>query len=1188
MALRKYMLSFAAILIVLSGISGGAMAQMQTRQKLYTKSGVVLLGYGPPVKVEIYDQSGKRAWYGKVDSKVKIPCPLKEGWYQIKADDDLIVVDTDLALAKKPSTAELLKKLAKTPKVKIAGVANNVSTLQILPVPWVADSTFANAPPSFASMHVIFNKVPTRLKVVIRGGSAPYSVVWDPESDGNPQSPINAVNGYKDGAMFWTYNKSAGTPIKATVRVTDSAGNVAVGYYYMIVGNPSVAAQRVARSTDEGLWYLHTQMQRNDGYNSNGTGPFVDVGYIQTWYPISETAMYAVCLENTGHSITGGKNISNDPSKDAYVDDLNRAINFLTDSGNLIATTPSPLVKTYEGIGDCNVDTHGPNGVPNGIVLYSNGYPIYEGGMHLQAIAQAGFTDAPVPNRPEYASYYDLIGDFVDGFQYSQSPSGWSEGGWRYDFNYGDSDGSAVAWACIGLRAAEVASTLTPNPSHAPITVANYVKTALNQYWLNYDQDKGLNNVFASIDYLDDAANGHTGQYRNFHSYGGMGYTDIFWQNFGKTGGGLVALMFSGADKTDPRVKAAVGYLYRYFYTYDPSAWWSSSRDAYGMYNALKGLLEAGYSQQSITDPNGSGGKTMDGFNNIPIDWFGELVDFIAGKSDTDLGHQSWQGNVKLTSPQWSSANDGHFEPTGTRNTAIAPFNQGEWGVGSSDGNAGLYLVTAWDIAIMQSTVFTPAPVAVIAHPDTSSNEIYIPVQVNTVDYYAKFDPGNSFELNPSARIVHVRWEFGDGTSAVEYNLPVLGVVGGKVPVNTAVYPSGDTVLHHYGAVGDYDVKLTVTDDQGQSNSTTITVHAIPAPYPPVAVLAFSAVGSRQSGDIVGVLPDGSVTIQLDGSGSYNPDVTSVSTPRNANGISSFAWEWPTTPNGLSEDPMQFDEGTPTGDPNMNPGSKLATNTYTFHFDVNNLPPSILIGLRVMSNITQVNNMPPNSATIYKQINLVPNNNVPPSEIILSHLYAHNITDTTAIVSFDTYDKNGPISTKAFLYYGPTSAYGSTITDSYQGSHHDIVISGLTPLSMVHYRVNVSSIGGNISVSSSDATFQLLPVGIPILSFKVTGHSQPDANGIMTVNYQVTNSGSGSAKNLALNTFIANKGVVSANPATVTVPDVAAGGIQVFALKWNVSANKPLASFATGFKAKFQNAGGAPYSKSVMLIVVAP
>ncbi len=646
--------------------------------------------------------------------------------------------------------------------------------------------------------------------------------------------------------------------------------------------------------------------------------------------------------------------------------------------------------------------------------------------------------------------------------------------------------------------------------------------------------------------------------------------------------------MFSGADKTDPRVKAAVGYLYRYFYTYDTSVWWSSSRDSYGMYNALKGLLEAGYSQQSITDPNGSGGKTMDGFNNTPIDWFGVLVDFIAGKSDTDLGHQSWQGNATLSSHVWSSANDGHFEPTGTRKTAIAPFNQGEWRVGSSDDSAGPYLVTAWDIAIMQSTVFTPAPVAVIAHPDTSSNEIYIPVQVNTVDYYAKFDPGNSFELNPSARIVHVRWEFGDGTSAVEYNLPVLGVVGGKVPVNTAVYPSGDTVLHHYGAVGDYDVKLTVSDDQGQSNSTTITVHAIPAPYPPVAVLAFSAVGSRQSGDIVGVLPDGSVTIQLDGSQSYNPDVSSVTVPRNANGISSFAWEWPVTPNGLSEDPMLFDEGTIANDPNLNPASKTGSNTFTFHLDINNLPPSILVGLRVMSNIMQVNGMPPNTATIYKQINLLPNNSVPPAKIILRNLYAHNITDTTAVVSFDTFDDNGPVNTKAILYYGLTSAYGSSLTDSIQGSHHDITLTGLTPLSIVHYSVNVSSIGGNVSVFTTDATFQLLPVGIPILSFKVTGHGQPDANGIMTVNYQVTNTGSGSAKNLNLSGFICNKGVISANPANVAVPDVAAGGIQVFTLKWNVTANNPLKTFATGFKAKFQNAGGTPYSKSVMLTVMAP
>jgi len=141
------------------------------------------------------------------------------------------------------------------------------------------------------------------------------------------------------------------------------------------------------------------------------------------------------------------------------------------------------------------------------------------------------------------------------------------------------------------------------------------------------------------------------------------------------------------------------------------------------------------------------------------------------------------------------------------------------------------------DTARVQVTAVNQPPTAVITGPTSG-----------TVGETLSFDAGGSSD--PDGSVVGYAWDFGDGNRG-----------------------DGINVNHVYGLPGDFEVRLTVTDDGGLRDAATLSVHiAQPAPVnqPPTAVI---------TGPITAVV---SQTLQFDGSHSGDSDGS----------IESYAWDF--------------------------------------------------------------------------------------------------------------------------------------------------------------------------------------------------------------------------------------------------------------------------------------------------------
>jgi large repetitive protein len=427
---------------------------------------------------------------------------------------------------------------------------------QAICVPWQPSS------PSIA--HYTYSGAEITLKGIARDGATTYT--WDFGDGSTPMVSTPIVDPYNLGIKH-TYTGTAGQLFIATLTVSDGTDTHQDTYPVRIyessdLSNPDHLDARINMAIDEGLWWLHTNMIR-DNFPAGGAP---DYGYGQPYghWDLSVYHPLAVVGAAIDAFQLHGSKANMDYDSDPYVETVQRGLNVLLRRTYAfqIGTQPAGDPDTNgNGIG---LVTNYWNDWPSDGTPIHDGRETYVGGICMVALASSGAPNRVAALGRDHVygrTYAEIVQDMVDFFAWGQADPAttWARGGWRYYANSGDADMSTTQWPALGMTAAE---------ENMGSTVPQFVRDELI-YFLNQTQHTDC-----------DSDNG------------GFGYNHPnSMLNDTKAGAGIICHEFLGTPLTDPKVQSAIGFLYRHWN--DTASDWTYQQflgNSYGMYAVMKAM----------------------------------------------------------------------------------------------------------------------------------------------------------------------------------------------------------------------------------------------------------------------------------------------------------------------------------------------------------------------------------------------------------------------------------------------------------------------------------------------------------------------------------------------------------------------------------------------------------------------
>jgi hypothetical protein len=567
-------------------------------------------------------------------------------------------------------------------------------------------------------------------------------------------------------------------------------------YYTALEAPPPNLSVEVNNAIDNGLWYLHTHMQR---HTSGGGAPIGD------WYLCDGSDADACSAGGSGASALdcaafedSGFLQTNSPWN-PYSDDVRLCLNGVFDE---LATIGISTVNDAT-FGSFNPDSNG-----NGIGVEHNGYPEnYQTGMMLDAVVAAGVVDKATAVTPGTAlatsaagkgsgpshlyTYQDAVFDMVDDYAYCQAITdpGWAQGGgWHYSCQEETGDNSVSQWAAIGIIPA----------------IRNFGATVPAE--LHVGDTSWLDVSFTA----------------NSPKNGYFGYTSNtpIWGPYADTPSGMVQLAMNGlgTGKTTPGGNlswdSAATFLRDSFATQDGSAEDDLKDYYYGMFSFTKAML--------LHDNSGTG------LVPSPLSLLESLDDpgtCASPVPDSALGSGSGPCYPPIDWYAAQTAAYGGTDPTdGVARTLVLSQNGGGSWFGHNVSGSQYYLETASAIIMLNKTVFQPVPVACF-----TANPAHVasggPVTL---------DGRCSVEQNPANTLVSWAWNV-DGTASTT-NFSIQGASAQCLlkpscseMIANFTLPVGKTLPYNY------PVRLRITDSAGLTADVVGFVVIANPPNPPNA-----------------------------------------------------------------------------------------------------------------------------------------------------------------------------------------------------------------------------------------------------------------------------------------------------------------------------------------------------------------